>query len=131
MMDAGQDLDESSGDNMKILQCQRAFIQLVIREDLVYQILNKPLKPGMRWVFQCAGCCFYLVGQHYQRGFLCLRLGSGISEMVNIDRLILFLPFRFFIKKTDIARAMMLFYGIDDFRFQLVCTRELNTVFNV
>lgn len=116
---------------MEIRQGQGAFIQLIIREKFVDQLLDQALDPGRRGVLQAPGGRFHYIGQHDQGCFPGLRLGTGIAEMVYIDAVVFFLFPGFFVEIADKRGTVMLFDGIGDFIAEFFLPGQFHPVFDV
>jgi hypothetical protein len=81
-----QYLVEVLGYLVDVLEGKLAFVKLPITEYAVYQPVYKALNPGGSRFCKGAAGRFYDVCQQYQSGFFGLGFGTGIPEVVNINR---------------------------------------------
>jgi hypothetical protein len=81
-----QYLVEVFGYLVDVLEGKLAFVKLPITEYGVYQPVYKTLNPGGSGFGKGAAGRFDDVCQQYQPGFFGLGFGTGIAEVVSINR---------------------------------------------
>jgi hypothetical protein len=131
VMNTGQYFDEAFGDAVQVLKGQLAVVQLTVREDLVYQMLDQSLDSGWCWIFKGAGSRFHYIGQHDQSRLFGLRSGPRIAEVVFLNGIGAFELLRFNEEIADQTGAVMLLDGVNNHLAQLVLFGYLNAVFDM
>ena len=130
VINASQDQIETSCNQMQILQGQFTLIELAVSEDIVDDLLYRPLDSCRGRIFQRPARGFNCIGEHNQGGLPGLGLGAGITKLMLFERrqIRTLLLLRLIIKETHLRRAVMLFDHLFDHRAKFVFFGEIKTV---
>ena len=94
---------------------------------MVDEVLDKALDPGRCWIVKGPRGRFNHIGQHDQASFPGLRLGAGVSEIIDSYLIFSFQLFGFVIEISDKTGTVVLADGVDNNLSELVRFRDFDT----
>ena len=131
MIYTGKNLVEAFGNFVQVFEGKFTGIQLAVGKNFVNQVLNQSLDSGRSGVFKGSGRSLNCICKHDQSGLTGLGLGARVPEIINIDGILTFALFRFFIKEFDETGTVMLFDRVDDDMPQFIFPGNFNAVFDM
>jgi hypothetical protein len=73
------------GNMMEIFERELTLPELAVTENVVDQTIHHPLDSGRRGIIEGATGSLDNIRQHHQAGFFCLRSGTGIAIIINVQ----------------------------------------------
>ena len=124
--------DQTVLNEVQLLECDRAVIELPVVHSALGQFPNDALNSVRRWFAERAAGSLDRVSQHHDGCLNCLRLGAGVTEIGFGRAVVLCSGLGCSVKEVfDQRRAVMLLNQVDDSSGEVMQASQLNSVLDV